>query len=120
MVLLPSSVIRPENVGLSLSYGLSLNAVLFWAIYISCFVENRMVSIERIKQFANIQSESAWHIADRVPPPNWPYHGNIHLQDLQVRYRPNTPLVLKGITLSISGGEKVGVVGTNWGAGSPL
>jgi len=29
----------------------------------------------------------------------------------QVRYRPDTPLVLKGITLSIAGGQKVGVVG---------
>lgn len=29
----------------------------------------------------------------------------------QVRYRPNTPLVLKGISLHIHGGEKVGIVG---------
>lgn len=29
----------------------------------------------------------------------------------QVRYRENTPLVLTGITLSIKGGEKIGVVG---------
>lgn len=28
-----------------------------------------------------------------------------------MRYRSNTPLVLKGITLSIRGGEKIGVVG---------
>lgn len=29
----------------------------------------------------------------------------------QVRYRHNTPLVLKGISLSIHGGEKIGIVG---------
>lgn len=73
-----------ENVGLSLSYGLSLNGALFWAIYMSCFVENRMVSVERIKQFTVIPSEPAWEIKDRVPPPNWPVHGNIDLKDLQV------------------------------------
>jgi ATP-binding cassette subfamily C (CFTR/MRP) protein 2 len=73
-----------ESVGLSLSYGLSLNSVLFWAIYMSCFVENRMVSVERIKQFTNIPSEPAWEIKDRVPPSNWPVHGNIDLIDLQV------------------------------------
>ncbi|KAK4848706.1 hypothetical protein QYF36_016335 [Acer negundo] len=111
MIMLPSSIIKPENIGLSLSYGLSLNAVLFWAIYMSCFVENRMVSVERIKQFTNIPSESAWEIKDRLPPPNWPAQGNVDLKDLQVRYRPNTPLVLKGLTLSIRGGEKIGVVG---------
>ncbi|KAF2298421.1 hypothetical protein GH714_023528 [Hevea brasiliensis] len=83
LIVLPSSIIRPENVGLSLSYGLSLNGVLFWAIYMSCFVENRMVSVERIKQFTNIPSEAAWEITDRVPPPSWPAHGNVDLKDLQ-------------------------------------
>lgn len=73
-----------ENVGLSLSYGLSLNGVLFWAIYMSCFVENRMVSVERIKQFTEIPSEAAWKMEDRLPPSNWPAHGNVDLIDLQV------------------------------------
>lgn len=73
-----------ENVGLSLSYGLSLNAVMFWSIYMSCFIENKMVSVERIKQFTKIPSEAAWNIKDRLPPPNWPAHGNVNIKDLQV------------------------------------
>ncbi|KAK9139349.1 hypothetical protein Scep_009030 [Stephania cephalantha] len=120
MVLLPSNVIKPEYVGLSLSYGLSLNAALFWATYVSCFVENRMVSVERIKQFINIPSEAPWLLKDYQPPSSWPSHGNIDLKDLQVRYRPNTPLVLKGISLNIRGGEKIGVVGRTGGGKSTL
>ncbi|KAL9235764.1 hypothetical protein vseg_010500 [Gypsophila vaccaria] len=120
MILLPSNIIKPENVGLSLSYGLSLNTVLFWAVYTSCFVENRMVSVERIKQFSDIPSEAEWNIKDRLPPPNWPTRGTVELKDLQVRYRPNTPLVLKGMTLSIRGGEKVGVVGRTGSGKSTL
>ncbi|OIW12714.1 hypothetical protein TanjilG_24647 [Lupinus angustifolius] len=120
MIMLPSSIIKPENVGLSLSYGISLNSVLFFAVYMSCFIENKMVSVERIKQFTNIPSESAWKIEDRSPPSNWPGHGNVDIKDLQVRYRPNTPLVLKGITLSISGGEKIGVVGRTGSGKSTL
>ncbi|XP_010523938.1 PREDICTED: ABC transporter C family member 4-like [Tarenaya hassleriana] len=120
MILLPSNIIKPENVGLSLSYGLSLNSVLFWAIYLSCLVENKMVSVERIKQFTNIPSEAAWEIKETVPPPSWPFQGNVHLEDLKVRYRPNTPLVLKGITLDIHGGEKIGVVGRTGSGKSTL
>ncbi|KAJ1412625.1 P-loop containing nucleoside triphosphate hydrolase [Sesbania bispinosa] len=120
MIILPSSIIKPENVGLSLSYGLSLNSVLFWCVYMSCFVENKMVSVERIKQFTNIPSESAWNMKDYLPPSNWPGQGNVDIKDLEVRYRPSTPLVLKGITLSISGGEKIGVVGRTGSGKSTL
>ncbi|KAI3805923.1 hypothetical protein L1987_21811 [Smallanthus sonchifolius] len=120
MILLPSNVIKPEAVGLSLSYGLSLNGLLFWALYTTCFVENRMVSVERIKQFTNIPSEAEWVKKDKPPPPNWPTHGSLELRNLQVRYRPNTPLVLKGITLNIHGGQKIGVVGRTGGGKSTL
>ncbi|XP_027098590.1 ABC transporter C family member 4-like isoform X2 [Coffea arabica] len=120
MIVLPSTIIKPENVGLSLSYGLSLNSMLFWAIYVSCSLENKMVSVERIKQFTNIPSEADWKKEDCLPSPEWPNKGNVELIDLQVRYRPNTPLVIKGITLSIKGGEKIGVVGRTGGGKSTL
>ncbi|XP_020113775.1 ABC transporter C family member 14-like [Ananas comosus] len=120
MVTLPTSIVKPEFVGLSLSYGLSLNAVVFWAIWVSCFIENRMVSVERIKQFTNIPFEAPWRIKDCLPSPNWPTKGDIDIKDLKVRYRPNTPLVLNGITISIHGGEKIGVVGRTGSGKSTL
>ncbi|KAJ3669523.1 hypothetical protein LUZ60_011473 [Juncus effusus] len=120
MVTLPSGFIKPEYVGLSLSYGLSLNTVLFFAVWMSCFIENKMVSVERIKQFCNIPSESAWRIKDCLPSSQWPTKGDIDIVNLKVRYRTNTPLVLKGISLTIYGGEKVGVVGRTGSGKSTL
>nr|GMD68922.1 ABC transporter C family member 14-like [Ipomoea batatas] len=75
----PSSIIKPENVGLSLSYGLALNSSLFWTIFNSCFMENKMVSVERIKQFTNIPSEAEWRKNDLLPHPNWPSKGHVEL-----------------------------------------
>ncbi|KAB8081366.1 hypothetical protein EE612_002522 [Oryza sativa] len=120
MVTLPSNIVLPEYVGLSLSYGLSLNSVMFWAIWLSCNIENKMVSVERIKQFTNIPSEAEWRIKETAPSANWPHKGDIDIIDLKFRYRHNTPLVLKGITLSIPGGEKIGVVGRTGSGKSTL
>lgn len=120
MIVLPSNIIKPEFVGLSLSYGLSLNGVMYFAVYMSCIMENRMVSVERIRQFINIPSEAPWKIKDCVPSPDWPTQGDVDIKNLQVRYRPNTPLILKGLTLQIQGGEKIGVVGRTGSGKSTL
>lgn len=74
-----------EYVGLSLSYGLSLSAVMAITVTLTCQVENKMVSIERVKQFSIIPPEAPWRIPGALPPSNWPTHGNIKLQDLQVK-----------------------------------
>eukprot|EP00980_Cylindrotheca_fusiformis_P028175 scaffold22585_cov149-Cylindrotheca_fusiformis.AAC.5 len=43
--------------------------------------------------------------------PEWPETGAIELKNLRMRYRDDTPLVLKGLNVSIAGGERIGVVG---------
>ncbi|XP_047065452.1 ABC transporter C family member 14-like [Lolium rigidum] len=119
MISLPSNFIKKEFVGMSLSYGLALNFVVYYAISISCMLENYMVAVERVNQFSTLPSEAAWKKDDH-PPLYWPTHGDIDINDLKVRYRPNTPLILKGITVSIRGGEKIGVVGRTGSGKSTL
>jgi ATP-binding cassette subfamily C (CFTR/MRP) protein 1 len=50
----------------------------------SCFIENKMVSVERIKQFTTIPSEAEWRIKDCLPVANWPTIGDIDVIDLKV------------------------------------
>ncbi|KAM3372809.1 hypothetical protein ACQJBY_019610 [Aegilops geniculata] len=119
MISLPSNFIKKEFVGMSLSYGLSLNSLVYFAISISCMLENDMVAVERVNQFSTLPSEAAWRKEDHLPP-NWPTHGDIDISDLKVRYRPNTPLILKGINVSIRDGEKIGVVGRTGSGKSTL
>lgn len=71
---------------MSLSYGLSLNSLVYFAISISCMLENEMVSVERVNQFSTLPSEAAWKIEDNLPPLNWPSHGDINIKDLKVTY----------------------------------
>ena len=49
-------------------------------------------------------------------PEGWPATGKIEFNDVKLRYRPNTELVLKGLSFEIEGGTKIGIVGRT-GAG---
>lgn len=51
---------------------------------------------------------------------DWPAQGAIELNNLTMRYRAETPLVLKGLTVSIRAGERVGVVGRTGSGKSSL
>uniref|UniRef100_A0A4W6BSP5 ATP-binding cassette, sub-family C (CFTR/MRP), member 3 n=1 Tax=Lates calcarifer TaxID=8187 RepID=A0A4W6BSP5_LATCA len=57
-----------------------------------------------------------WEVEDKKPPPEWPMEGNVQFQEYSVRYREGLDLVLKNLTLSVKGGEKIGIVGRT-GAG---
>ncbi|KAJ7553020.1 hypothetical protein O6H91_06G081400 [Diphasiastrum complanatum] len=111
MIMAPAGSIKPGLIGLALSYGLSLNVSLVCSVQNQCILANWIVSVERIKQYMHIPSEAPAVIEDHRPAPTWPPNGNILLNNLQVRYRPDTPLVLKGITCTFKGGQKIGVVG---------
>ncbi|KIH59278.1 ABC transporter, ATP-binding protein [Ancylostoma duodenale] len=52
----------------------------------------------------------------RRPPAGWPSKGEVDISGYSTRYRPGLDLVLKGLSVHISAGEKVGVVGRT-GAG---
>lgn len=55
--------------------------------------------------------EAPLHIEGMSCPHGWPQHGEITFQDYQMKYRDNTPIILKGINLTIRGQEVVGIVG---------
>jgi ATP-binding cassette, subfamily C (CFTR/MRP), member 1 len=45
------------------------------------------------------------------PEEGWPQRGELEVLGVEVRYRDELPLVLKGITFSVKAGEKVGICG---------
>ncbi|KAH7565455.1 hypothetical protein JRO89_XS09G0209400 [Xanthoceras sorbifolium] len=110
IVLLPGKHL-PGFVGLSLSYALTLSTTQVIMTRMHCNLSNEIVSVERIKQFMHIPPEPPAIIEDMRPPASWPFEGRIELENLKVRYRPNSPLILKGITCTFKEGTRVGVVG---------
>ncbi|KAL0354577.1 UNVERIFIED_CONTAM: ABC transporter C family member 8 [Sesamum radiatum] len=112
LVLTPKGYIPPGMlVGLSLSYAFALTGTQVFVSRWYSSLANYIVSMERIKQYMHIPSEPPAIIEDQRPPTSWPPKGRIELLDLKIRYRPNAPVVLKGITCTFTEGTRVGVVG---------
>ena len=75
-------------------------------------VENNMNSVERIVHYTTgIEQEAPHDLPDSTPPAPWPNQGRVELKDVVLSYRPQLPPVLKGVSMSIQAGEKVGIVG---------
>ena len=73
-----------------------------------------MSSVETVTHYSHgnyIEQEAPHEIEDRKPAAEWPAQGAIEFRDITMRYRPKLPLVLRGLSLSVNGGEKIGVVG---------
>ncbi|KAM7273630.1 hypothetical protein ACFE04_028294 [Oxalis oulophora] len=120
LVCLPSSAIDPSLAGLAATYGLNLNVLQAWVIWNLCDVENKMISVERVLQFSEIESEAPLVIDNCRPSLDWPSEGKIELEDLHVRYTPALPMVLKGLTCTFPGEKKIGVVGRTGSGKSTL
>ncbi|RWR72400.1 ABC transporter C family member 3-like protein isoform X1 [Cinnamomum micranthum f. kanehirae] len=106
--------------GLAVTYGLNLNMLQAWVIWNLCNLENKIISVERLFQYACIPSEPPLVIEANRPDHDWPAQGEVNFCDLQVRYAPHMPLVLRGITCTFSGGMKTGIVGRTGSGKSTL
>jgi ATP-binding cassette subfamily C (CFTR/MRP) protein 1 len=78
-------------------------------------VENNMNSTERIHHYGTQLEEEAPLRMGEVRP-TWPEHGEIVFDNVEMRYRDGLPLVLKGLSMHVRAGERIGVVGRT-GAG---
>ncbi|XP_025986920.1 multidrug resistance-associated protein 1 isoform X7 [Solenopsis invicta] len=103
-------------VGLSVSYALQITQTLNWLVRMTSDVETNIVAVERIKEYGETTQEASWKNAENMPAKEWPKHGRVDFKDFKVRYREGLDLVLNGLTFSVLGGEKIGIVGRT-GAG---
>ncbi|QRV82925.1 ABC transporter transmembrane region [Ceratobasidium sp. AG-Ba] len=111
--------VSPAEIGLVLSTLTGVVQIMGFMTRQSAEVENYMNSVERLLQYTSsgdIPQEKPYVVPSHTPPKTWPATGAIELQDLVMSYRAGLPPVLRGVSLSVRGGEKIGVVGRT-GAG---
>ncbi|XP_047164975.1 ABC transporter C family member 3-like [Vigna umbellata] len=111
LISFPNSFTAPGIAGLAVTYGLNLNSLQTNIIWFLCTLENKIISVERILQYTSLPSEAPLVIKDNQPEYYWPSFGEVHIRDLQVRYAPHLPIVLRGLTCTFTAGSKTGIVG---------
>ncbi|KAI1115856.1 P-loop containing nucleoside triphosphate hydrolase protein [Nemania sp. NC0429] len=107
--------VPPSIGGLVLSYILSIVQMLQFTVRQLAEVENGMNAVERLLHYGTqLEEEAPEHTIDVRP--SWPEKGEIVFDQVEMRYRENLPLVLKGLSIHVKGGERIGIVGRT-GAG---
>ncbi|KAE8238589.1 hypothetical protein A4X13_0g8449, partial [Tilletia indica] len=88
----------------ALSFLLNIGHTLLFAVISYSENETKGVAIERLVEYADQQSEAAAIVEPR-PPKFWPQAGEVEFKDLRVRYAPELPDVLKGVSFKVAGGS---------------
>uniref|UniRef100_A0A7S3PQB0 ABC transporter domain-containing protein n=1 Tax=Aplanochytrium stocchinoi TaxID=215587 RepID=A0A7S3PQB0_9STRA len=133
-----NSDLSPGLAGLSLTFAMSITNLLGHTVRTFAELEAGMNSVERVLHYTrNIEQEAPYEyypdgkvsaekpnesfsICGSLLPKPWPSKGNIVMKNVQMRYRKDSPLVLKGVNINIEGGERIGIVGRTGGGKSSL
>ena len=120
-VVIPLSV-SASSCGLALMYAISVTGSLNWLVRASTETQTFLSCVQRVVYYSHLPIEAEVDAPPGAapPPPAWPAAGAIEISHLNLKYRPELPLVLRDLSLSIPGGAKVGIVGRTGSGKSSL
>ncbi|XP_063967311.1 ATP-binding cassette sub-family C member 5-like [Lytechinus pictus] len=121
LVVLYHGKIPPSTAGFAVSYAMQLTGMFQLTMNMLTDTEARFFSAQRIMQYIrDLKPEASETTQTSRPEKEWPSQGEIRFHHFRMRYRENLPLVLKNVTCSIRGGERIGIVGRTGSGKSSL
>ncbi|POS85266.1 hypothetical protein EPUL_004100, partial [Erysiphe pulchra] len=115
-VVLSIGKIDAGSAGLSLSYAISFTENVLWLVRLYAVNEQNLNSVERIKEYVEVEQEVDLGIEGMKPATNWPSKGSVEFINYTTKYRADLDPVLSNVSFKINPGEKIGIVGRT-GAG---
>ncbi|KAI9813022.1 MAG: hypothetical protein M1832_006413 [Thelocarpon impressellum] len=108
--------VDPGAAGLSLTYAVTFTENVLWLVRLYAVNEQNMNSVERVKEYLDVEQEAPAVVPESRPPANWPSKGSVQFINYTTRYRSDLEPVLRSVSFHIRPLEKVGIVGRT-GAG---
>ena len=115
-IILSVGKVDPGAAGLSLTYAITFTENVLWLVRLYSTNEQSMNSVERVKEYLEVEQEAKAILPESRPPGNWPNHGAIEFIKYSTRYRPELNPVLQNLSFEVRPGERIGIVGRT-GAG---
>jgi len=109
--------IKAADAGLAVSN--SFQILIFFSLMVkrAAVIDANIAAVERVQKLATVPAEKDLPLSpETCPDANWPSRGEINFDSVVMSYSPGAPPVLKGVSINILSGEKVGVAGRT-GAG---
>jgi len=116
VILATKGSVSPSIAGLAMTNLFAFGTMIPFVMKVKSEYRARVNSIERIAEYHALDQEAPHYIEGTKPPASWPQSGSIRMDEVSFRYRPELPLVLRGISVEMKGGARVGIVGRT-GAG---
>jgi ABC-type multidrug transport system fused ATPase/permease subunit len=121
---------NPQSIGLLLTYSIKMIFYMFDSFKRFSFLTELLISLERCDSYTKIEQEkypttefdNSLELSEKENNncTSFIKKGKINFINYSVKYRPDTPLILKNINLEIKPGEKIGVCGRTGSGKSTL
>lgn len=106
--------------GLALSNALQMLVFLQWTVRQMGDVQAQISTVGQLDFYGKLDPEAPAENPNTKPDSSWPQEGKIDFDHLFLRYRKDSPPVLKDVSFTINPMEKVGIVGRTGSGKSTL
>ncbi|CDO68600.1 hypothetical protein BN946_scf184996.g31 [Trametes cinnabarina] len=112
--------------GVCITSAMSFTTSVYWACRFWTALELDLNSVERVVEYLDLPQEPPAIIESNRPPAYWPSSSSpnkdhlLVVEDLVVKYAPELPPVLHGVSFSLKAKERVGLLGRTGSGKSTL
>ncbi|EGN91771.1 hypothetical protein SERLA73DRAFT_157398 [Serpula lacrymans var. lacrymans S7.3] len=119
-----SGYVRAGTAGLCITSAMTFTNSVYWACRFWTALELDLNSVERVVEYLDLPQEPPAIIESSRPPAYWPSSSSqsalIRVEDLVIKYAPELPPVLHGVSFTLNAKERIGLLGRTGSGKSTL